>query len=344
MATLTDYKGLQVVDPDPTGDGGLAIQDDFKQLVDWHPRSEWAQSAAPTANDDEGDDFYPGSHWLRTNTSPSQLFVCQSSAAAAAVWVQLVTPDMDVQFGTVNVTDNLLIGTTSNVTANGTAVLVFGSNGGTDPTFAANTWGLWMNSSTLKTNAGTIQVDPPGTNASALAIVDRAGTGVGQYRIYTNGVPRWVIGVPTGSDETGSNNGADLQFHCYSDAGTFIATPITIKRSTGVTTFNKGVTFADHVTVNDGKNVALQTTTGTKWGTAATQKQAWWGATPVVQPSGSAQAALTDSTGGTADGTLAAVSGTGDDATINNNFADVYTLLNAMRTALVNTGLMKGSA
>lgn len=117
MATLTDYKGLQVVDPDPTGDGGLAIQDDFKQLVDWHPRSEWAQSAAPTANDDAGDDFYPGSHWLRTNTTPSQLFVCQSSAAAAAVWVQLVTPDMDVQFGTVNVTDNLLIGTTSNVTA-----------------------------------------------------------------------------------------------------------------------------------------------------------------------------------------------------------------------------------
>lgn len=35
MAALTDYKGLEVVNPDPTGAGGLAIQNDFKKLVDW---------------------------------------------------------------------------------------------------------------------------------------------------------------------------------------------------------------------------------------------------------------------------------------------------------------------
>lgn len=31
-------------------------------------------------------------------------------------------------------------------------------------------------------------------------------------------------------------------------------------------------------------NVLLDTTTGTKWGTAASEKQAWWNATPIVQP------------------------------------------------------------
>lgn len=34
MTTLIDYKGLQVLDPDPTGDGGRAIQNDFKLLAD----------------------------------------------------------------------------------------------------------------------------------------------------------------------------------------------------------------------------------------------------------------------------------------------------------------------
>ena len=86
MATLTPYRGLQVVTPNPTGDGGLAIQNDFKSLVDWNPKSVWAQTADPAATDDQSANFFPGSLWLRTNVSPPKLFVCQSSAAAAAVW------------------------------------------------------------------------------------------------------------------------------------------------------------------------------------------------------------------------------------------------------------------
>lgn len=96
--------------------------------------------------------------------------------------------------------------------------------------------------------------------------------------------------------------------------------------------------------VADAKNIVVGTTTGTKIGTAVSQKIGFWNKAPVVQPSGSAQAALTNSTGGTTDGTLAAVSGSGDDANINNNFAELHTLLDAIRTALVNTGLIKGAA
>jgi len=90
MASLTAYRGLQVLTPDPTGDGGLAIQNDLKALVDWSPKSVWAQSADPTVDDDETEDFFPGSIWLRTNTTPPKLFVCRSSATGAAVWQQIL--------------------------------------------------------------------------------------------------------------------------------------------------------------------------------------------------------------------------------------------------------------
>jgi hypothetical protein len=100
-------------------------------------------------------------------------------------------------------------------------------------------------------------------------------------------------------------------------------------------------------TLTDGANVAVGSTTGTKIGTASTQKLGFWGATAIVQPSGSAQAAITNSTGGTASTTLSAVGATnsGDvSGTINNNLASLWNLQNAMRTAMVNAGLMKGSA
>ncbi|MEM6258607.1 MAG: DUF2793 domain-containing protein [Planctomycetota bacterium] len=34
-ASLTDYKGLEVITPTPTGAGGLAIQENFKKLINW---------------------------------------------------------------------------------------------------------------------------------------------------------------------------------------------------------------------------------------------------------------------------------------------------------------------
>ncbi len=70
----------------------------------------------------------------------------------------------------------------------------------------------------------------------------------------------------------------------------------------------------------------------------------FWGATPVTQPASAAQAALTDSTGGSVDGTVSAVSGTGDDTTINNNFAEIMQLLGAIRQALVDTGIIRGGS
>jgi hypothetical protein len=97
----------------------------------------------------------------------------------------------------------------------------------------------------------------------------------------------------------------------------------------------------------DGINWTFGTSTGTKIGTAVGQKIGLWNATPIVQPSGAAQGSITDSTGSSATTTLVTVRSdtaahTASDAQDNDHI--LYTLVNAMRTALVNAGIMKGSA
>jgi hypothetical protein len=132
----------------------------------------------------------------------------------------------------------------------------------------------------------------------------------------------------------------------------------------GATINTAGVTITD-------VDVALGTTTGTKIGTAVGQKLGFWNVTPVVQPAHADQAAaaaitqqaLTDSTGGAASTTLAAIAaGAGylqaDMTAVKDALASLAArlaevkadlaardvLIAALRTALVNTGIVKGSA
>ena len=131
------------------------------------------------------------------------------------------------------------------------------------------------------------------------------------------------------------------------------------------------VSVAGGVTLQDAANVVAGTTTGAKIGTATTQKIGFWNTTPVVQPAGAAQAAaaaqgqqtLTDSTGGSASTTLAAITAgaayaqadmtaaknaiaslAAQLALIKTDVTNIKTLEDAIRTALVNTGLIKGAA
>ena len=60
----------------------------------------------------------------------------------------------------------------------------------------------------------------------------------------------------------------------------------------------------------------------------------------IARVGGTAVTALTDSTGGTANDTLVAISGSGDDAEINNNFADLSAKVNELRTACENAGVV----
>lgn len=55
---------------------------------------------------------------------------------------------------------------------------------------------------------------------------------------------------------------------------------------------------AGNLTIPNGLQVVIDTSTGTTWGMAADQKQSWWGATPVVQPTtGGATASFANNTG-----------------------------------------------
>lgn len=72
----------------------------------------------------------------------------------------------------------------------------------------------------------------------------------------------------------------------------------------------------------------------------------FYGTTPAAQPSGAAQAAVTDSSGGTANSAtgIATLTGTYNSTIIANAIATLAAQTNAIRSALVTVGIMKGSA
>lgn len=109
---------------------------------------------------------------------------------------------------------------------------------------------------------------------------------------------------------------------------------------TGLSTLTGGISLPAAA------NIALATTTGTMLGTATNQLLGFWNKTPVVQPAAALQAALTNSTGGSQDGTLVDVTTltVADPIKCNDNFTDIYALLTEIRTALVNCGIIKGAA
>jgi len=85
---------------------------------------------------------------------------------------------------------------------------------------------------------------------------------------------------------------------------------------------------------------------GTRLGQSTTDLVALWGKTPIVQPAAANQGAITDSSGGTANLTtgVAALTGTYNSTILANAIATIVANLTAIRTALVNSGVMKGSA
>lgn len=80
-------------------------------------------------------------------------------------------------------------------------------------------------------------------------------------------------------------------------------------------------------------------------GPAATDYIAFYGATPITRPTASSQAAVVDTGGGTAAPTtgVTTITGTYNSVILANAFSTVIAQGNALRLALVNLGLIKGS-
>ena len=81
-------------------------------------------------------------------------------------------------------------------------------------------------------------------------------------------------------------------------------------------------------------------------GQSAADLVGFYGATPIAQPSGAAQAAVTDGSTGTVAPTngIAALTGTYNSTLLINAIATLAAQGNAIRNALVSVGIIKGSA
>lgn len=78
----------------------------------------------------------------------------------------------------------------------------------------------------------------------------------------------------------------------------------------------------------------------------STSLGAFYGATPVVQPKGAAQALVVDTSGGTATPAtgITTITGTYNSTILANAIATIAAQTNAIQAALVTLGLMKGSS
>lgn len=129
----------------------------------------------------------------------------------------------------------------------------------------------------------------------------------------------------------------------------------------GTCAASKAVTLnsSGDTTLVDGTDFVLGSTTGTKIGTATTQKLGFFNATPVVQPVGANQAALGAVT---TEGSNTGIAGAGlslignttsvdqaanlmnDLAALREDIAAAFTLINQLRADLVTLGVIKGAA
>jgi hypothetical protein len=174
-----------------------------------------------------------------------------------------------------------------------------------------------------------------GTAAASKALVLDADLGI--TTIVSAGITTLSGSVHVFNGATGVNeirvptNLADA-LSVESSAGDILVVDTTTNAVaiTITTSAASGLTLAGHVTVGDAKNVILNTTTGTKIGTAVGQKLGFWNATPVVQQASADQAAVAAITGG--------------ESPTEAEHNALLTLVLAIRTALVNTGIIKGSA
>jgi hypothetical protein len=88
----------------------------------------------------------------------------------------------------------------------------------------------------------TLSAASAAASQSAAIRLNKGGSGYSSIvQGMTNGVLRWALALGDVTAEGGSNTGSDLTISSWSDAGANLASPLAIKRSTGVTTFSVAI-------------------------------------------------------------------------------------------------------
>jgi hypothetical protein len=84
------------------------------------------------------------------------------------------------------------------------------------------------------------------------------------------------------------------------------------------------------------KELSDRASEGVRLGQSATDKVAFWGKTPITQPAATAQSSFSTD--------VFSLTGTYNSTIIIASLTALHTLQHAMRTALVNAGIIKGAA
>lgn len=154
---------------------------------------------------------------------------------------------------------------------------------------------------------------------------------------YSGTPPRQFVAIGVMTDNDTAYPAASAALIRTIISATNNGTPITGMQHVidGEADFTGAVTVGGLLTLVDAVNIPLGTTTGSQIGTATAQKLALHGATPVIQRAGAAQvaAATTGSTNTTPYGFTTSAQANA-----------IVTLLNEIRAALVEKGIIKGAA
>jgi uncharacterized protein YaiE (UPF0345 family) len=130
-------------------------------------------------------------------------------------------------------------GTTKRITAQDIANL--GNASGVEGSGTINRLPKFTASSTIGNSAFFDDGTNQGTETTTAInrFIMSANASIAKIFSFRSGnLPRWAFRVD--GTESGANAGADLAIRRYNDAGTFIDAPLSIDRSTGVSTFNSG--------------------------------------------------------------------------------------------------------
>ena len=249
---------------------------------------------------------------------------------------------------------NVFIGASSGTTCLGSDNVVIGrlAGEGTQATWSSSVYigyAAGAGASAGNYNVGIGKEALKGTVANAVAIGYQAGkaqTGAGFVAIgyqagilSSSGTNSTLIGSGAGASLT-TNGGCVMIGYQAGNAET-AANKLYIANSSTTTPLIYGdfstpsITFNGTVNIQDAKNVALGTTTGTIIATTTAQKLAFHGATAVIQRAGAAQAAVA---------TTAATNTTPYGYTTAAQADAIVALVNEIRATLVEKGIMKGAA
>ncbi len=164
-----------------------------------------------------------------------------------------------------------------------------------------------------------------GTDTRAASTVASINSAAGNSRTFvwrTAGVNRWQLTVD-GVAEAGANAGSDFNISANADDGSGLGTYLSIRRSDG------------RILLGDGINLRFGSSVGSLIGQFTNDKFAFHGAIPVIQRASAAQAVVA---------TTAATNTTPYGFTTAAQADAIVTLVNELRAAIVQKGLIKGSA